>query len=85
MIGTLPTPEEARRFLADRRADRRARLVDELLGRPEYADYWALKWSDLLRVDREKLGHKRAFAYYRWVRDQVASRTRRWTSSRARS
>ena len=75
VIGTLPTADEARRFLADRRPDRRARLVDELLARPEYADFWALQWSDLLRVDREKLGHKRAFAYYRWIRDQVASNT----------
>jgi hypothetical protein len=73
VIGTLPTPEEARRFLADPRPDRRARLVEELLARPEYADYWALMWSDLLRVDREKLGHKRAFAYYRWLRGRVAS------------
>jgi hypothetical protein len=72
VIGTLPTPAEARRFLIDRAADRRARLVDELLERPEYADYWALKWSDLLRVDRQALGHKRAFAYYRWVRDSLA-------------
>jgi hypothetical protein len=71
VIGTLPTPEEARRFLADTRTDRRSKLVDELLRRPEYADYWALKWSDLLPVDREKLGHKRAFAFYRWLRDQV--------------
>lgn len=75
VIGTLPTPGEARRFLADRSLDRRARLVDELLDRPEYADFWALKWSDLLRVDREKLGHRRAFAYYRWIRDQVADGT----------
>jgi hypothetical protein len=73
VIGTLPTADEARRFLTDRRPDRRARLVDELLARPEYADFWALRWSDLLRVDRDKLGHKRAFAYYRWIRDRVAS------------
>ena len=72
VIGTLPTADEARRFLADKRPDRRARLVDELLQRPEYADYWALKWSDLLRVDREKLGHKRAFAFYRWIRESLA-------------
>jgi hypothetical protein len=75
VIGTLPTAGEARRFLADRSPDRRARLVDELLGRPEYADFWALMWSDLLRVDREKLGHKRAFAFYRWLRDRVADGT----------
>lgn len=73
VIGTLPTPAEARRFLDDQRADRRARLVDELLARPEYADYWALKWSDLLRVDRQALGHKRAYGYYRWIRDSLAA------------
>jgi len=73
VIGTLPTPAEARRFLADKRPDRRARLVDELLKRPEYADYWALKWADLLRVDRQALGHKRAYGYYKWVRDSLAA------------
>ena len=43
--------------------------MDRLLKRPEYADYWALKWSDLLRVNRRELGHKRAFEYYKWIRD----------------
>jgi hypothetical protein len=75
VIGTLPTPPEARVFLSDGQPDRRARLVDNLLKRPEYADYWALKWSDLLRVDRAALGHKRAFAFYRWLRDQLAAHT----------
>jgi hypothetical protein len=73
VIGTLPTPAEARRFLADRRPDRRARLVDELLRRPEFADYWALWWADLLRVDRAALGAKRARAYHRWIRAQVSA------------
>jgi hypothetical protein len=73
VIGTLPTADEARRFLADQRPVRRAKLVDELLERPEYADYWALKWSDVLRVDRQALGHKRAYAYYRWIRDSLAA------------
>jgi hypothetical protein len=72
VIGTLPTADEARRFLADRRPDKRARLVDDLLGRPEYADYWALKWADLLRVERQALGHKRAYGYYRWIRESLA-------------
>jgi hypothetical protein len=73
VIGTLPTPDEARRFFDDHRPDHRARLVDELLARPEYADYWALKWCDLLRVDRAALGHKRAYAFYRWIRDSLAA------------
>lgn len=73
VIGTLPTADEARRFLTDQRADRRARLVDELLQRPEFADYWALKWADLLRVDRQALGHKRAYSYYKWIRESLAA------------
>ncbi|MBI2808221.1 MAG: DUF1549 domain-containing protein [Planctomycetes bacterium] len=72
LIGTLPTADEARRFLNDKRANRRELLVDDLLDRPEYADYWALKWSDLLRVDRQALGHKKAHAFYRWIRDSLA-------------
>jgi hypothetical protein len=73
VIGTLPTPDEGRRFLADRRTNKRALLVDELLERPEFADYWALKWADLLRVDRQALGHKNAHAFYRWIRDSIAA------------
>lgn len=72
VIGTLPTAAEARRFLADSSPDKRARLVDELLQRPEFADYWALKWADVLRVDRGVLGHKGAFAFYRWLRESLA-------------
>ncbi|MFL5339242.1 MAG: DUF1549 and DUF1553 domain-containing protein, partial [Gemmataceae bacterium] len=70
VIGTLPTPGEARRFLAK---PNRAKLVDELLGRPEFADYWALKWADLLRVDRQVLGHEKAYAFYKWIRDSLAA------------
>lgn len=69
IIGTLPTPDEVRKFVKDTAADKRAKLVDKLLERPEYGDYWALKWADLLRVERGALGHKRAYAYYRWIRE----------------
>jgi Protein of unknown function (DUF1549)/Protein of unknown function (DUF1553)/Bacterial Ig-like domain (group 2) len=71
IIGTLPTSAEARKFLADQRRDKRARLVDELLERPEYAEFWALKWADLLQVNRQTLGHKQAYAYYRWIRESL--------------
>jgi hypothetical protein len=74
VIGTLPTAAEARRFLADPRPDKRARLVDELLERPEFVDLWALKWADLLQVDRGTLGPKAAYAYYKWIRDSLAAR-----------
>lgn len=73
IIGTLPTSAEARRFLISDDPDRREQLIDALLERPEYASYWALKWSDLLRVDRAVLGHRHAYAYYRWIRDSFAA------------
>ncbi len=76
VIGTLPTPDEAQRFLSSSSPDRRANLVDELLERPEYAVYWSLKWSDILRVDRQALGHKDAYAFYRWIHNQFESNRR---------
>jgi hypothetical protein len=72
IIGTLPTASEAREYLGDTSADKRSALVDSLLLRKEYADFQALKWSDVLRVDRLSLGHKQAYVYYRWVRETFA-------------
>ena len=73
VIGRLPSAAEAREFLTDSSDGKRARLVDNLLELPEYADFWALKWADLLRVDRLALGHAEAFSYYTWVHDAVAA------------
>jgi len=73
IIGTLPTAEEVRRFLDDQSADKRSQLVDELLQRPEYADFQSLKWADVLRVDRLALGHKPAYSYYQWIHDSFAA------------
>lgn len=50
----------------------RAKLVDRLLSRPEYAEFWALKWSDLLRVNKDALGSKGAYTFYRWIREALA-------------
>ena len=73
LIGTLPTAAEARRFLTDHSEHKRVSLVGDLMARPEYAVYWALKWSDVLRVDRAILGHRQAYAYYRWILDNFRS------------
>lgn len=72
-LGTLPTPGEVRAFLADGSADKRAKWIDRLLNRDEYADYWTLKWADILLVDREKLGDRGAFELHRWLRNQFAA------------
>ncbi|MCI0702404.1 MAG: PSD1 and planctomycete cytochrome C domain-containing protein [Planctomycetia bacterium] len=73
LTGTLPTPEEARKFLADTAKDKRAKLVESLLEKSEFADLWAMRWADLLRVDRQPLGHQRAYLYYKWIRDSIAT------------
>ncbi len=72
-IGTLPTVAEAKAFLADARPNKRALLIDQLLQRPEYADYWAMRWSDLLRVDRDAVTPAGAVAITRWLRKQLAN------------
>ncbi len=71
VIGTLPTAREARSFLRDRSPDKRSLLIDRLLQREEFADYWAMKWGDLLRVKAEfpiNLWPNAVQAYHRWIR-----------------
>ncbi len=69
--GILPTPAETEKFLADRSPEKRARLIDELIKRPEFVDYWAYKWSDLLLVSSQKLSPSEMWSYYNWIRDSV--------------
>ena len=75
VIGTLPKPPEVRGFLQDKRPDKRATLIDALLEREEFADYWAMKWCDVLRVKAEfpiNLWPNAVQAYHRWIRDSIA-------------
>jgi len=76
-IGVLPTPAEVRTFLADKRPDRRARLIDSLLNRPEFVDYWALQLGDLFQNRKERdhdvRGTKGVRAFHIWLRKQVAA------------
>lgn len=69
VIGRLPSPDEARRFLDDPSPDKRGRLVDRLLDRPEYADHWANKWVDLLRPNPYRVGIKAVLNLDGWIRD----------------
>lgn len=71
LIGTLPTADEVRVFLADKSADKRAKLINTLLARPEYVDQWALRWGDLLRAHRRYLGDKGLASFTGWLRQSL--------------
>lgn len=76
VIGTLPTQEEAQDFLNCPDKNKRAVLIDTLLDRDEFADYWSLKWCDILRVKAEfpsKLWPNAVQAYHRWIRTALSN------------
>ncbi len=72
LLGAMPDADEARDFVADRSPDKRERLVDRLLARPEFADFWTLKWADALRVEPRTMDMKGMTAFHAWIRDAVA-------------
>jgi len=72
--GTLPEPKQVRTFLNDKKPEKRAVLIDMLLKRKEFADYWSLKWCDILRVKAEfpiNLWPNAVQAYHRWIHDAI--------------
>src|SRR5947209_13015075 len=69
VIGRLPTPDETRAFLKDIDPQKRAKLIDRLLERPEYADFWANKWTDLLRPNPYHVGIKATYNLDSWLRE----------------
>jgi len=74
-IGILPTPDEARAFLADKDPKKRSKLIDQLLQRSEFVDYWTLRWGDLLRIKSEypvRVWPRGVRTYYNWLRDSIA-------------
>ena len=72
IAGRLPTPEETQRFLAATETRKREQWIDYLLDSPDYADYFANKWSALLRNKRGEATHTRGtYAFHAWVRDSL--------------
>ncbi len=71
LLGVLPTAEEARAFLADSDPDKRSRWIEHLLARPEFADYWAYKWADLLKNEEKVLDRKGVQNFHAWIRQSL--------------
>src|SRR5262249_54043254 len=71
LCGILPTVAETKAFLASTSPDKRTEIVDKLLQRPEYADFWTLKWSDVLRSNRKTIQLKGIHVYQKWLHDQI--------------
>ena len=67
IIGLIPTADEARAFLTSKDPGKRAKLVDQLLERPEYADFWALYWGDHLNNTKQLLYNKGPYIFTRWL------------------
>jgi hypothetical protein len=72
LIGALPTPEEARAFLDSKEPDKRAKLIDRLLERDEFAAFWALKWADVMRGSPTTLSERGVHSFHRWLVRTVA-------------
>ena len=71
-IGVLPTVDEVKAFLADTSPGKRAEVIERLLSRPEFVDYWTYQWSDLLLLTGSRLRPEALKSYYKWIRDRVA-------------
>jgi hypothetical protein len=67
-IGRMPTIVEAKAFLADTDANKRDKLIDALVEMPGFADFWALKWADVLRSSRKTIQTKGSYAFQAWLR-----------------
>lgn len=77
IVGVPPTVAERERFLADTRPDKRAALVDELLGRKEFTEMWVMKWAELMQIRTfnngpQQVSYKAALNYYQWLRERIA-------------
>jgi hypothetical protein len=73
VIGVLPTVDEYNKFMNDAAPNKREKLIDELLGRKEFAELWVLKWAELLQIrSSNQVSYKAMLLYYNWLQDKIA-------------
>lgn len=73
LLGVVPSAETARAFAADTAPDKRAQLVERLFSRAEFADFWALKWADLLKIEERQLDRTGMKLFHGWIRESIAA------------
>ncbi len=69
--GRLPKVEEAQAFLKDQNPEKREQLVDQLLASDDFAKFWTLKWSDVLRSKSQRLQSSGVQKFHRWIYDSI--------------
>ncbi|MBN9122488.1 MAG: DUF1553 domain-containing protein [Planctomycetes bacterium] len=74
-VGRMPTADEAKAFLADKDQKKRDKLIDKLVDMPEFADFWALKWADVLRSSRKTIQVKGSYGMQAWLRGHFLKNT----------
>ncbi len=75
IVGVLPSRAEFESYLSDASEDKRARLVDDLLSRKEFAELWVMKFAELLQIrtdDANKVSYKATLQYYLWLQERIA-------------
>jgi hypothetical protein len=70
-LGTLPSPDDVKAFLADKAPDKRQKAIEKVLDRPEFVDNWALKWGDLLLINRKAMQDRGMWSFHNWVRASI--------------
>jgi mono/diheme cytochrome c family protein len=76
ITGTLPEIEEQEKFIADQAPDKRAKLVDQLLGRKEFTEMWVMKFAELLQIrtqQNNQVSYKATLLYHNWLKEKIAN------------
>jgi len=73
IVGLPPTIDEYNQFMSATNADKRAKLIDELLDRKEFSEIWVNKWAEMLQIkSSQQVSYKAMFLYYNWLVESLS-------------
>lgn len=74
ICGALPTRAEYEKFVVDKNPQKREKLIDDLLGRKEFAEMWVMKFAELLQMrTTNEVSYKPMLLYYNWLQERIAN------------